>query len=67
MAKPGFLTPYPCLSQFNLKISFVVCVLSASEYEIACPKYADTIKLHAKGEEFREETARHLVGGGEQM
>lgn len=56
MAKTGFLTPYPCLSQFNLKISFMVCVLSASEYEIACPKFTDTIELNTKGEEFREET-----------
>lgn len=34
----------------------MVCVLSASEYEIACSKYADMIEFLTKGEEFREET-----------
>lgn len=67
MAKTDFLTPYPCLSQFNLKISFMVCVLSASEYEIACPKYTGRIELYTKGEEFRRDCARHWVGGWEQM
>lgn len=46
----------------------MVCVLSASEYEIACPKYTDTIGLYTKGEEFRKETVPDTwLGGGEQM